>query len=93
LITLGEYGRIEWKKRKGDDIMETTAFEKVTIQVSGMSCNHCVSSVEGSIGKLNGVSSVEVDLSSGTVEVTFDKNILSIKTIKEEIEEQGYDVV
>ncbi|GAE37587.1 copper chaperone CopZ [Halalkalibacter akibai] len=73
--------------------METTAFEKEVLQVKGMSCNHCVSAVEGSVGKLNGVKSVAVDLANGTVEVSFDNKLIALEAIKEEIEEQGYDVV
>lgn len=30
--------------------------EKVTLNVEGMSCGHCVKSVEGSLGKLEGIS-------------------------------------
>ncbi|MFC0472851.1 copper chaperone CopZ [Halalkalibacter kiskunsagensis] len=67
--------------------------EKTTLQVSGMSCNHCVSAVEVSVGKLKGVNSVQVNLDSGTVLVEYDPSGLSLDTIKEEIEEQGYDVV
>ena len=29
--------------------------EKVTLNVEGMSCGHCVKAVEGSVGELNGV--------------------------------------
>ena len=36
--------------------------EKVTLNVEGMSCGHCVKAVESSVGDLNGVSSVKVDL-------------------------------
>ncbi|WP_332694736.1 copper chaperone CopZ [Halalkalibacter lacteus] len=67
--------------------------EKTTLQVTGMSCNHCVAAVEGSVGKLNGVHSVEVILNNGTVLVDYDPSSVSINTIKEEIEDQGYDVV
>ncbi|MCL7747457.1 copper chaperone CopZ [Halalkalibacter alkaliphilus] len=67
--------------------------EKATIQVKGMSCNHCVSAVEGSVGKLDGVRSVEVNLANGTVVVDYEASSLSLDAIKEEIEEQGYDVV
>ncbi|WP_227938111.1 copper chaperone CopZ [Alkalihalobacillus deserti] len=73
--------------------METNVFEKATIQVKGMSCNHCVSAIEGSVGKLNGVQSVEVDLEKGMVVVSFEKNSISLDSIKDEIEEQGYDVL
>jgi copper ion binding protein len=41
-----------------------------TYQVEGMTCGHCVSSVSGEVGKVPGVSGVEVDLASGAVTVT-----------------------
>ncbi|GAE24495.1 copper(I) chaperone CopZ [Halalkalibacter wakoensis JCM 9140] len=67
--------------------------DKATIQVKGMSCNHCVSAVEGSVGKLKGVRSVEVNLAEGTVMVDYEATTLTLNEIKEEIEDQGYDVV
>ncbi|MCP8969438.1 copper chaperone CopZ [Ectobacillus ponti] len=66
--------------------------ENVTLQVKGMSCGHCVSAVEGSVGKLNGVKAVKVDLGAGTVQVEFDPDAVTVDTIKETIDEQGYDV-
>ena len=33
---------------------------QVTLNVQGMSCGHCVSSVENSVGKLDGVNEVKV---------------------------------
>lgn len=35
-------------------------------KITGMSCNHCKESVEKGLGKLTGVTSVSVDLNSGT---------------------------
>lgn len=66
--------------------------ELITLQVQGMSCGHCVNSIEGSIGNLNGVKSVKVHLDNGTVDVEFDSNTVSLEEIKNEIEAQGYDV-
>lgn len=66
--------------------------EKVTLNVQGMSCGHCVKAVEGSVGALNGVSTVEVHLENGTVDVEFNKDVVTIDTIKETIDDQGYDV-
>ncbi|MGG6447398.1 copper chaperone CopZ [Pseudobacillus badius] len=66
---------------------------KETLKVQGMSCNHCVNSIEGSVGQLAGVSSVKVDLSKGEVTVEFDNQQTTLDQIKETIEEQGYDVV
>ncbi|MEQ2527658.1 copper chaperone CopZ [Bacillaceae bacterium CLA-AA-H227] len=66
--------------------------EKITLNVQGMSCGHCVNTIEGSVGKLNGVSEVKVHLENGTVDVEFDSNKVTLDTIKETIDEQGYDV-
>lgn len=64
----------------------------VTLNVKGMSCGHCVKAVEGSVGKLQGVSSVKVNLEEGTVAVDFNGEEVTVETIKETIDDQGYDV-
>ncbi|GIN39555.1 MULTISPECIES: copper chaperone CopZ [Heyndrickxia] len=66
--------------------------ENITLTVNGMSCGHCVNSIEGSVGKLNGVKNVSVDLDNGKVQVQFDSNVVSLNEIKETIDDQGYDV-
>lgn len=66
--------------------------ENVTLNVSGMSCGHCVKAVEGSVGALEGVKKVTVKLDKGQVDVEFDANIVTLSTIKETIDDQGYDV-
>ncbi|MDM5222356.1 copper chaperone CopZ [Peribacillus sp. NJ11] len=66
--------------------------EKNTLNVKGMSCGHCINSIEGSVGKLSGVNSVKVNLDSGTVEVEFNPNDVTLDSIKETIDDQGYDV-
>lgn len=64
---------------------------KEVLKVEGMSCSHCVNSIELSVGALNGVSSVKVDLANNEVTVEYD-NAETLKEIKETIEEQGYEV-
>jgi copper chaperone len=66
--------------------------EKVTLKVNGMSCNHCVNAVEGSVGKLAGVQTVKVDLKEGNVDVEFSPSEVSLNKIKETIDDQGYNV-
>ncbi|GAA0499518.1 copper chaperone CopZ [Salinibacillus aidingensis] len=63
------------------------------LNVQGMSCGHCVQSVKGALESLDGVSSVEVDLSTGKVDVTYDDSKVTVEAMNEAIEEQGYDVV
>ena len=67
--------------------------ENITLNVQGMSCGHCVSSVENSVGKLDGVNEVKVHLESGKVDVSFEEDKVSLDVIKETIDDQGYDVV
>ena len=67
--------------------------EKTTLNVKGMSCGHCVKAVEGSVGNLQGVASVSVNLDAGTVAVEFNNDQVTIDQIKETIDDHGYDVV
>ncbi|MUG73320.1 copper chaperone CopZ [Paenibacillus validus] len=64
---------------------------KQTLQVEGMSCQHCVNSIEGALKEIGAAG--KVNLASGTVDVSYEENQVSIEAIKEAIEEQGYDVV
>jgi uncharacterized membrane protein YraQ (UPF0718 family)/copper chaperone CopZ len=64
--------------------------ERVTIQISGMTCSHCVESVSSAIGKIKGVEDVVVDLKSGKGVITGLE--LDISAIKRAVEELGYKV-
>jgi len=66
--------------------------EQITLQVQGMSCGHCIDSIEGSVEELTGVTSVKVHLGEGKVDVAFDSSKTSLENIKNTIEEQGYDI-
>lgn len=66
--------------------------EKITLNVQGMSCDHCVKAVEGSVGALDGVATVKVNLKAATVDVEFNKQQVTLDQIKETIDDQGYDV-
>ncbi|MBX9971415.1 copper chaperone CopZ [Cytobacillus firmus] len=66
--------------------------EKMTLNVKGMSCGHCINSIGGSVGELAGVTNVKVNLDSGTVNVEFNPNEVTLDKIKEIIDDQGYDV-
>ncbi len=62
-----------------------------TFQVSGMTCGHCVSAVEGEIRKLDGVTGVDVDLPSGSVTVTSEAE-LDPGVVKAAVDEAGYEL-
>jgi len=62
------------------------------LKVEGMSCSHCENAVKNAVSAINGVTNVDVDLKTGFVLVTHDEGVME-SVIKNEIEEQGYDVV
>ncbi|MGH8828538.1 MAG: heavy-metal-associated domain-containing protein [Jiangellaceae bacterium] len=65
-----------------------------TYAISGMTCGHCVSAVTEEIGKLVGVSEVEVDLvarGTSTVHVTSDAE-LDTAQVREAVDEAGYEL-
>lgn len=64
----------------------------VTLSVPDISCGHCKSSIEGAVGGLEGIDKVEVEIEAKTVDLAFDPNAVSLDTIIETIEEQGYEV-
>ena len=62
-----------------------------TYTVTGMSCGHCVSSVQKEIGGIEGVTGVDVDLASGRVEVTSQAPV-SDAAIAAAVDEAGYQL-
>ncbi|MED4695785.1 copper chaperone CopZ [Peribacillus frigoritolerans] len=66
--------------------------KNITLNVQGMSCGHCVQSIEGTVGQLEGINQVNVKLNDAQVEVTFNESQVSLDIIKETIEDQGYEV-
>ncbi len=67
--------------------------KKMIFDVEGMSCNHCVNSIKNAVGSLNGVESVDVDLKGKKVAVDYTDGLVTVQTIKETIEDQGYEVI
>ncbi len=67
---------------------------KVTtvLKVEGMSCQHCVNSINKAVGELKGVDKVAVDLKAKRVSVDYNQEQLELDQIKEVIEDQGYEV-
>jgi copper chaperone len=62
------------------------------LQVPEVHCDHCKTSLEGAVGALGGVESVDVAVSDATLTVSFDESEVGLDSIKSAIEEQGYAV-
>jgi copper chaperone len=66
--------------------------QQVLLQAPEIHCDHCKMSIEGAVGSLEGVASVEVAIADATVDVTYDDGTTDLDSIKKVIEEQGYAV-
>jgi len=67
--------------------MASTVYE-----VSGLTCEHCASSVTEEITKIDGVAGVRVDVAAGRVEVD-SSSALDPTSVREAVEEAGYQLV
>lgn len=65
--------------------MKTTRLE-----VSGMTCGHCVESVEKALRNQNGVRNATVHLESGSAEVEFEEGRVAPEQLIAAVEEEGY---
>ena len=63
-----------------------------TYRVEGMTCEHCVKAVSDELGRLEGVSQVDVDLASGDV-VVASAAPLADADVRAAVDEAGYEVV
>ncbi len=66
------------------------ANEHVILKIGGMSCVMCVKAIEEALGKLDGISSVNVNLTSEKAYVTYNSEITTVKDMKNTIEDLGY---
>ncbi|HEX6946037.1 MAG TPA: MerR family transcriptional regulator [Acidimicrobiia bacterium] len=65
---------------------------ETTLSVPEIHCDHCKMSLEGAVGALEGVASVQVSVPDATVAVAYDDGLVDLDAIKSAIEEQGYGV-
>uniref|UniRef100_A0A667HYG1 Copper-transporting ATPase 1 n=1 Tax=Lynx canadensis TaxID=61383 RepID=A0A667HYG1_LYNCA len=65
--------------------------QETVINIGGMTCNSCVQSIEGVISKKAGVKSIRVSLANGNGTVEYDPLLTSPETLREAIEDMGFD--
>lgn len=63
-----------------------------TLNVSGMSCGHCVETITKAVGEVTGVNKVMVNLDENSVFVDFDESMVSLENISAQIVEVGFEV-
>lgn len=62
------------------------------IQVTGMTCGGCTSSVTKALRAINGVDDVIVSLASGQATVQYDEKLTSLEQLQSAVKEAGYGV-
>ena len=64
--------------------------ENTTLQITGMSCGHCVGAVRGALAALKGVEVQDVTI--GRAAVRFDPAVVTREQLVDAVEDQGYTV-
>jgi Cu+-exporting ATPase len=64
--------------------------ETLTLPVEGMTCASCVARVEKAIGRVQGVSSVSVNLATEKATVSFDAEQVTIASLQDSVADAGY---
>ncbi|HEX9893461.1 MAG TPA: cation transporter [Gemmatimonadales bacterium] len=62
----------------------------LTLNISGMSCSHCVNAVNQALGRLQGVSIESVRI--GRADLRFDEAVVKPEQITAAVEDAGYGV-
>jgi copper ion binding protein len=63
----------------------------ITVTVTGMTCEHCASSVREEVASIPGVTTVDVDLGSGKVTIDSEQQV-EPAAITSAVEEAGYQL-
>jgi copper chaperone len=64
---------------------------EATYTVTGMTCEHCATSVREEVGAIGGVHDVAVDVPTGTVVVT-SETAIGREDVRAAVEEAGYEL-
>jgi copper ion binding protein len=79
-------------KQAAEPIQLATEPVVTTYTVEGMTCGHCASSVSDQVGRLDGVVSVDVEVSSGSVTVR-SAAPLDRDAVRGAVDEAGYQLI
>lgn len=77
-------------KSAGYELEKPQDTRKITLGIDGMTCASCATAVERSIGKLEGVLSVSVNLTTEKAIIEYDPSRVRISSIKHAVEKAGY---
>jgi len=91
LIVYGFFEKYLSSKRMIINKLNFTTMTLKTINVQGMTCNHCKANVENNLKNLDCITSVNIDLATGNVEL--DGNNIDLEKVKNVVNSLGYKYV
>ena len=65
--------------------------QKVELKVNSIDCKKCKNKIEKVLKKINGVKNVKVELKNKTVNVSFDRDIMEMNVIIDNLTSMGYE--
>ena len=66
--------------------------QDITLSVPDVSCEHCVKTIDGTLGALAGVETVSTDIPTKTVHLRYDSAQLSLEQIEATLDDVGYTI-
>jgi copper chaperone len=69
-----------------------TNVQDIELSVPDVSCEHCVKTINGTLGVLPGVEAVSTDIPTKSVHLRYDPNQLTLEQIETALDDAGYTV-
>lgn len=94
-----EYNKDEISINEIKDKVKKLGFElkgnnqSASFKVEGMTCSACAARIEKVTGKMDGVENSNVNFANSTLNISFDKDKVSINDIKAKVEKLGYKLL
>ncbi|WP_321370906.1 heavy metal-associated domain-containing protein [uncultured Draconibacterium sp.] len=78
--------------QKSTEVAQPEQIFEATIDIGGLHCDACVTSVVKGVNTLNGIETVKVTLADSTAIVKYNASAVSIDEIEKSIEKRGYTI-
>ena len=83
--TYGNMSKID-KDQDNDAKIKT-----ITLQITGMSCGHCVNALVKAINDLNGIQNIDISLIKETAVISYDTTAVDVNSITDKINHAGFE--
>ncbi|XP_049623359.1 copper-transporting ATPase 1 [Suncus etruscus] len=85
-----DVGTSEKTANSEDYTMDQADEVMLKMKVEGMTCHSCTSTIEGKIGKLQGIQRIKVSLDNQEATIVYQPHLITVEEIKKQIEAVGF---